>query len=402
MALILLCFGAPFSCAEPQEATATAIEAAEDDSWSPFGAVGRIAPLRSLSRSSRDDADSFADWVWSLPVLYRNRDAHLLQEIRLIGRYHGQYGSISGSGGDWDGWENRRKRLGFVVDFLQDFRFRVQAKGGGESGVFDGENIEDAWIAWRPSSDLGLVAQVGQFKPLWSYEYSLSSNKMSTFERSQFINQFHPSRATGAMIGIRRDPWIFALSGFSGDIETGYGSGTGSFGLVNVGWDLSDRLAGWDSLKWRLDYLYNDGSDQIGLYRHAVATNVAGARGRWEVAVDLMYIDGDRGQGNAFGLTILPVYELIEDKLQFAARYHLSTASNDSLLLQERYEQELSGLELRAPGDRYQSVYAGLNWLVYGHNLKFMTGVEYSTRDSSEEAGEFDAWTVFSGIRISF
>ena len=80
---------------------------------------------RSFFETDHPRLESFAEKMWSLPVLYDNPDGRIFQKIRLVGRYHGQYGNVRASQGNWDGWEDRRKRVGLVVDFLDEFRFRV-------------------------------------------------------------------------------------------------------------------------------------------------------------------------------------------------------------------------------------------------------------------------------------
>ena len=90
-------------------------------------------------------------------------------------------------------------------------------------------------------------------------------------------------------------------------------------------------------------------------------------------------------------------------KLQLVARYtFLDSSGPDGIKLPRRYENEVPDLN-GTRGDRYNAIYAGLNYYLYGHKLKFQTGIEYShMSDSAGNGGSYNAWTYSSGIRFSF
>jgi len=68
-------------------------------------------------------------------------------------------------------------------------------------------------------------------------------------------------------------------------------------------------------------------------------------------------------------------------------------------LIPRRYESEVANGE----GDRYQSFYAGLNYLLYGHRLKFMAGAEFAEMDdSANNGGNYSGWTYLAGLRFYF
>ena len=44
-----------------------------------------------------------------------------------------------------------------------------------------------------------------------------------------------------------------------------------------------------------------------------------------------------------------------------------------------------------------------MNYYLYGHKLKWQTGVQYATmQDKKNDGGEYNGWSVVSGIRISW
>ena len=344
------------------------------------------------------------DKIWSWPNLIDNPENRFIQKLRIIGRYQWQYGNVSSSQGDYSEDETRRRRVGLHMRFLDQFRIRVQLKGEGEQSLFESDNVEDAWIAWRPKNFQDFKVKLGQFKPVWSYEWALSSNTMPIVERSQFVNQFRPDRSTGIGATLERGKWTFGLTGFSGDLDDGVAEDPGAFGIANIGYDLGD-LVKWDELEWRFDYLYNDNSDQISssqAYSNAFATSLAGKIGRFGCAAELMYIDGLGDAGNAFGATLLPRYSLIDDRLFLVGRLHYSNSnSSDRLAVQSRYESEVPGIG-DGKGKSYYSAYAGVTWHLY-KKMQFMNGIEYSRmREGGRNGGDFDGWTFFSGFRIWF
>ena len=378
----------------------------QNEQWSPFESDEKKLGLRTPILSARGEDETFADRAWQVPVLHRNPDGFLFQEIRITGRYHGQFASVNSKRGSWSGWDNRRIRGGLVVDFLRWFRLRLQAKGEGEEGLFDSSSLEDAWVAWRPVEEFTL--KLGQFKPRWSYDWSHSSDRHLTMEFYQFVDQFRPRRATGVSAGAAIGQWAGGLEVFSGNMHDGdWDDDDGRFIVANLGFDFGEKMDDWDRLRWRLDYLYNNDSEQIRIeqsYRHAVATHLEAKRGRWGGVGEVTFINGMDPQANAFGFMLQPSYDIIPEKLQVVGRYNFSNSAGDGLLLRKRYELKPSkfsrGDEM---GTRYQAGYLGLNWYIRGNQLKFMAGVEYANMvDNAGDGGDYNGWTVMSGVRFSF
>lgn len=384
--------------------TSVAQQEDDDGQWSPFTEAKGEDQHRILPRIL-PGGYSLLDRITMLPSLYSDPDNRLIQEIRLLGRYHWEYGNVSSAQGNYDGAESRRARAGLMIDFLDQFRFRAQVKGTGEQDLFGDNSVEDMWVAWRSDTSDQFTLKLGQFKPLWSYEWGLSSNTMPIIERSQFVQQFAPDRSVGLSASLERGNWSYGLAGFSGNLDDGASADNGAFGVLNIGYDLSDSADGWDVLRWRFDYLYNNDSIQVSSaqsYRNALSMSLGGRDGRLHGAVNAMYVDAMNGEGNALGLSLIPGYEVIPDKLELVGRYHYSNSeSGNSLLVQSRYESEVPEIG-DGRGGNYHSAYIGLNWILHKH-VRFMNGVEYSTmRDGGADGGDFDGWTFFSGLRLWF
>ena len=372
----------------------------EDEQWTPFNVMPEPPLLYETSAEM-----SFADKLWLFPILHRNKNSPIVQEVRLTGRYHGQYASVRSKQGDFETWENRRVRAGVRVDFLQDFRFRMQFRTRTEDAVTGNPVLEDFWLAWRPSDEF--VLKVGQFKPLWSFTWGISSDYMRTFERTQFVDQFRPRRALGVSVSGEIGTFGWGLAGFSGNTDEGVSADEGSFFVANVGGNAS-ALVGLEQLRWRLDYLYNNDSDRFSgdrNYQHGFAASLLAEDGRWSGMIDVGFLTGLKGvgeeEGNAFGIAFVPSYDLIVDKVQLVGRYEFSRASNDALTLKARYEQEVVALgDLQ--GDLYHAIYTGFQWFLRGNQLKFLGGAEWAHMRESTGDTIYEGWTFLAGVRLSF
>ena len=371
----------------------------EDEQWTPFN----VMPEPPLLYEDRAEM-SFADKLWSLPILHRNENSLIFQEVRLTGRYHGQYAWVRSKQGDFEKWENRRVRGGVRVDLLQEFRFRMQFRDRNEDAVTGNPVLEDFWLAWRPSDEF--VLKVGQFKPLWSFTWGISSDNLRTFERTQFVDQFRPRRALGVGVSGEVGTFGWGLAVFSGNTDEGISADDGNFFVANVGGNAGD-LVDFEQLRWRFDYLYNNDSDRFSgdrNYQQGFAASLLGEDGRWSGMIDIGFLTGLKGagnEGNAFGIALVPSYDLIEDKLQLVARYEFSRASNDDLSLKARYEQEVVTLgDLQ--GNLYHAFYTGFQWFLRGNQLKFLGGAEWARMRDSTGDTIYEGWTFITGVRLSF
>ena len=54
-------------------------------------------------------------------------------------------------------------------------------------------------------------------------------------------------------------------------------------------------------------------------------------------------------------------------------------------------------------GDEYHEIYLGLNKYLYGHKLKWQTGIQYASMDdSANDGGQYDGWGITTGLRASW
>ncbi len=335
--------------------------------------------------------------VLDLAKLYRG-DGPLIQEIKLIGRYQGQYHNVESDLGDDSDWENRRFRFGVAATFLDNFefegQFNIKTDYSSSGRLF--ESVEDLTITWEPNDLWSLT--VGKQKPAVTREYSTSSKRIKTVERSQLVNQLVPEKAGGVVLTFND------VGGFAVDLGIFSGSLEDEWELPDFdgGYGLYARIAReiTEATELRFDYLYNDGDPMNNAfedYDHIFSLNSQSDWDRWHLVTDILAgVEGSFGSQDVYGLVLMPYYDLT-DKLELVFRYTLSSSNGTTGLdVQSRYEDDASG---DLVGDQYHALYLGLNWYICGDKLKFMNGVEWS---SIEGFDDNDYWSFFSAIRMYF
>ncbi len=391
-------------CPAPAQAQDDAADGEEtvDDEISVPSLLGGSVANTDNEKAKVPLGHRFVDWLWEVPEVIDRPDARVLQRLRFVGRYHGQYAHVDSNQADTSEWDHRRMRLGLNIQFLKNFTMQTVWKIDGDEFKFDENNIDNHWIAWRRWDAFGI--KVGQQKPLWSQEWSTSSNALITFERSLLINQLRPRHSLGIYASGEAGPWAYGAGWFQGEIGMSADSSEGDIVVVNLARDFGDWFHALDDARWRVDYLYNGDSGQItsGEFGHAFATSVSGKLGGGRLTGEVIYATGADGGDDAFGVTLTPSIDLVPDKLQLVFRYHYAHSGGDMLMLRDRYETA-SGAVGDGRGDRYHSLYGGLNWYLRGNKLKFMTGVEYADmNDPNDNGGNYNGWTILGGVRLSF
>lgn len=362
--------------------------------------------LNGWCQQDDGQAVSIYDRIWAVPVLYKNPDHSVIQSFSLIGRYHGQYWNVNADQGDAADWENRRKIVGFSSRWFQNFTLQAQMFLKTDGGSLYG-GLYEGFIKWSsPDRDFSISA--GRLDYLFTgYERSKSSKRINAIERGLLVNQIMPAEVVGAHIKGKQGRFSYHAGWFSRSIEQEFDDfESGSATVAGVGYDTA---LFYERGRLHLDYLHNPGKSEGNAfrpYRHVVSLWHHGERGRLGMGVDLTYADPKETDGHVFGLTIEPTWVLSNevsgnnDPLQLAVRYQYATSNEDNgLSLQRRYEQKVTAGE----GNRYQAIYAGLNYYLYSHKLKLMAGGEYAhMKDDANAGGKYRGWTWFGAVRLYF
>jgi hypothetical protein len=346
---------------------------------------------------------SIFDKTWSLLTLYKDKENPVIQEFAITGRYHGQYSILDSSqGGSAGQWEHRRFRVGGRMTLFHDFELKAEIFGDLNAGGDFYEGLTEAYLAWKPIEAFNLT--VGKQKPRFSLDWSTSSREILTFERNILINNFGIDYESGVSVSGKSGAWSYYAGAFNNDVgdtggESEFGDLSGGFSYVaSLGYDFRKTL-GVEKANVRLDYLHtqHDADDDLLLkFTNSVAASFALKQGRFSLATEALYAEGDTG--DAWGLYFTPAYD-ITSKLQIVARYTFARSDDDILRAQSRYERTAPNLTDGGHGGTYNAGYLGLNYRIYGDRLK-ITGVEYARMDGGSDGGDFDGWTWLSGVRV--
>lgn len=377
--------------------------------------------------------------IFGLSTLYKNENACLVQSVALVGRYHGQYLShnlkysnpnIQDEGAHY--WEHRRFRLGTKVQFLNDFTFFNNwniSDGIGDNASeklaesdFWG-NIYEMYIKWEPSSFPieGFYIQAGKQEQKLTREFSTSSKKILTFERSHIVNEVTDHTPWGIVFGfdyLNLEHQLGAWLG--GQEESADGAGPN--------WPDSGDHAGRASLSYKVKYDFSENTDvffdyaytnndngrqsghgtsdfdNVNPYNHVFAL---GTESSWDIGhcdrkygliTDVIWgIDRDQqnntvaggvANNNRFdagvdtwGVVILPYYDVTE-RFQLVGKYAYASAAR----LQRPFRRDNQGGINRDNLSDIHTLYLGFNYRLCGDNFKFMGGYEFLDADLYENA----------------
>jgi len=347
------------------------------------------------------------DRLWSLATLYKNPSNPYVEEVRIFGRLHGNWADEQTSKGDWEGFEARRVRAGLAVKFLDGFELKGEYRFIPSIEPIVGmPGLTDANISW--SIDPRFKITVGKQLAPFTDEGLISSNELLTVERSNVASTFwlgEDNYSTGISISGVAGPWEYYTGVLSGELDKAFSRfQAGYYYVSGLGYDFKKEL-NVDRALLRLDYVHNDGDAGNAAakpFANTVDLEAVVRNGRYGFNGTVIGGSGLGTQPDVWGFELMPTFAITK-KLEFVARYtFLDSAGPGGIKPQRRYENVLPGIT-GARGDRYQAIYAGLNYYLYGHKLKLQTGVEYSTlHDGSAKATGFDAWSFQSGIRFSF
>ncbi len=286
------------------------------------GTAGANAPaaLPAAAVAPATEPSGF-ERLWSLATLYRN-DAHpILQELKLRGRYHGQYHWLESEQGDARDWEDRRSRFGVDARmFGKTIELRLDAQSTDGFDPWYG-GLVDAFLKWKPSSAFSLT--LGKQKPRLGYhDWLQSTNTQPTFERSQIFNQLRVDRAAGAVAEGAIGRFTYDFGAYSNDVDREFGGfgGGASFG-GGAGWDFKETL-GLERADLRVHWLHSDheAADTV-LNRY---DNLFSATFWVEHRRAGFVAEAFAGTGtgaDVAGFYLQPTYDLVPERVQLVGRY---------------------------------------------------------------------------------
>jgi hypothetical protein len=332
----------------------------------------------------------------NLGLIHRDNSSPVLQELWLLGRYHGQYHWSEGNSGDDQGWEDRRFRLGGQARLFQKLTLHAQAISGSDfEPSYNG--FTELWASWRFSDAVTLT--VGQQKHRFTHDRNVSSRYISYLERGMLTNMFRLDYTPAITLsGTMNNDWTYYAGVFSNatgrnmgraftELDSGYSL------LASATRDLKGAL-GTDTAHLNFGYLHSDAKStatNLNRFEDGLNASLIVTEGARSLVTELTAGIGGPG-GSAIGLNIQPSVFLTR-KIQLVGRYQIAISDEDrGLTAQLRYEQP-AGLNR---GKRYQAGYIGGDYYVAAHRLKLMVGLEYARLDDR------DVWTSSVAVRTFF
>lgn len=348
-----------------------------------------------VGASTTTKAFNVGDALENLGRVYKDDKNEYLQELWLLGRYHGQYHWTEASTGEDDGYETRRFRLGAQAKVFKKATLHAQMVSGSDIQPFY-NGFTELWAQWAFSPEIALT--VGQQKNRFTHDRNVSSRYLNYLERAMLTNMFAVDYTPAVTLQGKVDKTSYYTGFFTnatgqnmGDAFTDFNSGY-SF-LTQVYHELGNAF-GVESATLYGSYLHSDANDNatnMDRFEDGVSGALILTDGHASLVAE---ITGGIGSdtGNATGLNLQPTY-FLNHYLQIATRYQLAGSNNDEgLQAQRRYERE-AGV---GAGDLYQAGYVGLNYYIAKHRLKLMTGLEYANMSGQE------AWTASTMVRFYF
>ncbi len=389
--------------------------------------------------------DTEWDRTWSAFTLYKNDDNPMIQLFQLTGRLQLQsiYGQAGGgdsfntrdfraAGNDENVWgddvEVRRARIGFKSKFYQNwkldasFNVDVDGKDGPLGDTTFYKSFQEGGLTYAPSDQFNV--SIGKKQVRFSRDQEISSTEIITFERSVASNILTPGELTGVWSfgkGIggawQYEAGVYSNARVAEFAEAGDG---GILSIGKIGYDFAEQT-GLESCVTTFTYMHNsepgyrdgkvDPNFAFGVsppFTDSIALTNDLSQGRFGLITELMYGFGftglaDQGaapvaiaQSDLFGITVTPSY-FIGEGLQAVYRFQMiNAADRNGIRVPARYDRLAKGDD--EFGNTYMAHYVGLNYYIYSHKLKLMSGVEYAQMGG----GSYDGFTFLSGLRMTF
>lgn len=348
-----------------------------------------------------------------LAVLYDNVNNPIIERFSLTGEFQLQWAdgeSNQGSYGTrnynpnsrWGDIEVRRWRDGFESRWFDSINFWATLDLNNNVNPLY-KDIYEVAISYSPSEAFNLG--VGKIKTRYfSQEWNTRTRELLVFENSLLVNMIIPQQLTGVWTTGVINNWYYALALYSGDYENEFSRfDAGAVIQASIGYDFAKDLR-WDKALVKFDYQGSTSpknSNGPAKFPDAFSLNSTWQKGKFYGYTDLLGAIGRGTQSDVFGITLTPTYFIIDNRLQFITRYQYAHGDHDGLQLQTRYEDLAPGIiSTKGKGDDYNAMYFGLNYYIYGHNLKLMAGTEYNNMTGGSK--NFSGWTTLLGLRLAF
>lgn len=358
------------------------------------------------SETNSNNETTFED-AWDFADLYENQQGDYL---KLSGRLQLDSAWVNSDQGDYNDTTWRRFRFGFKGK-TGEFTYALEADINLNDSLDESYNrLTDANVAWSldKNTQLKFLKQSTGF----TLDGKTSSKKLLTPQRNNLTNNlwFTSEYFTGVSVKSKlSDDWSYKTGIFSSDGSDEISISDASYFAM---FSTSKKLAKnnlWDKGEVSFDYVYNDTHEDGDTrdFSQVISASSKFTQNDWGLLSDISWGKGDLGQSDLFGVVVMPTYQQSE-KVQWVARYtYLSSAEDngvrlgryESKVVDEHGQSSVSG-ERGERGDKYQEVYAGVNWFLNGHKLKLQAGLQYAKMDdNANDGGAYEGWNFTVAMR---
>lgn len=320
----------------------------------------------------------------------------IVTELKIRGRIQAQAAYADGSNSnhtasasDYSTMEVRRTRLGVQGRLFEDWRFLVEAN------VLSTTDLDSATLTYAANSEAQFT--VGKAKPQFGHEENTSSASILTIERSRLTGLFNGGKPIGVRVHGAIDNFSYYAGLYNGaSVSTSrMGSGNDSYlWNASVGYNLNP-------VRLRLDYLHSTKASGYYRFEDAVAVSAHYRANAFDLRAEYMY-GSNHNSEKTRGWYVMPSYFFIPSKLQGVLRYEQIKGDAGVNVGANRYAADVPGLY--RSGNRYNALYAGIQYFISGDNLKLMAGIEraenYNDAVNPEPKGK--TTTLITGIRMQF
>jgi phosphate-selective porin OprO/OprP len=359
------------------------------------------------SASFSERATQLFDQLWGFATLYDDPGNPVLKKLAFRGRFHADFPLYEADQGDYSEPQVRRLRLGAKAEWLADLVTHVEVdidttcEQGEICGDDPYEGLTDAYLGWTPHALFEL--KVGKFSAPFTLDGATSSNRLLTPERNNVSNNlwFPVEYHAGVGASGRHESWRYRFGAYSSSTTEEFGDFDGGYFLLfTLAHDFSERLHAREALL-SFDYVYNEADVKNVSTRplgHVWSLNLRYDAGSWGLRSDLSGGLGYGTQPDLIGFVVTPFYRFL-DCFELVGRYTFLNSFDDNGVRLARYESRIeSGL-----GDRYNELFFGLNWYLYGHKLKWQTGVKLTQMDdAADDGGDYRGVGWTTGFRMSW
>jgi phosphate-selective porin OprO and OprP len=358
---------------------------------------------KSHAQTGAPPEPSVYDQIWkSFTELYKADMNPAVQQVLFTGRFQHDFVALDADQGRHDESNVRRVRFGPRITFLKNYLFHAEVEINPQERSPFYMRFTDLYVQWNRSSAFAVT--IGKQSMPFTQEGATSSKELLTIDRSNLANNiwFTQEYMPGVSVSGRPAPWIYRAGVFSaGAANRELGEFNGDyFTLAVLGYDFGKRLGVKEAVLTG-NYLYQHpdiNNTFTQRLEHIGSVHVRLEADRWGLRTDVSRADGYLGQSNLSALMLMPFFNATK-ALQFVGRYTLVDSDDPNGVRLAAYENKVES----ARGDRYDELYAGVNYFFYGHKLKLQSGVQFAEMDDrAADRGAYSGVSWTTGLRIGW